>query len=338
MNRLSVFRNRMMMVACCLFTLVGCSDDTAEDNRLPDGTSPMSLTAAVDGLAQTRAADSGTANGTWSGSEQIAVKVNSEVKIYIPSGSGSSVDLTSSAPFFWQASDETKAVSAWYCGDGSTAAGGKNADAVPTSWMVQSDQSATTSDGHQSSDFLYAVEKNISFSGSDKSLAFTHQTACVVINIVNAEAATEAGAITQVSIGAANNLALSGTYTAPAQGSGDTGTWDTSNSSSKGIITPKDITSAGGTYLKTYVALVIPQNMSGHKFIAVTLTDGNTYYYIPQNSDANLESGKQYTYNITVKYGYLDVKTVATDGEWGGGTTEDVTTKDVTTAVNSPIK
>ena len=96
-----------------------------------------------------------------------------------------------------------------------------------------------------------------------------------------------------------------------------------------GTITPKDITAGdGGDILKTYAALVIPQNMSGKKFIAVSLRDGNTYYYTPQGEEANLKSGTQYTYNITVKHGYLEVVTVKTDSEWGdGGTTDPVESK-----------
>ena len=247
---------------------------------------------------------------------------------------GNSATLTSATPFYWQTSGETKTVSAWYCGDGSTASGGSNATAVPASWAVQADQSVTSSgnapDAYQQSDFLYAAEKNISFRDVDKSLPFAHQTARVVINIKKGEAATDANAISKVIIGYDNNLALSGAYTAPAQGSGaTTGTWNTSGSGTMGTITPKVITTLSGNsdILKTYAALVIPQDMKGKKFIAVTLTDGNTYYYTPTSTDAKLESGNQYTYDITVKHGYLDVVT-ATDGAWGdGGSTDPVKSK-----------
>lgn len=330
MDRLSELRNRIRVAAtvctaCCVLALTACSDDTTgDDSRLPDGEYPMTFTAVVDGLTVTRA---GTADGEWTTTDWIAVQVSDEIKIYAPSNNGNSVTLTSSDPFYWQSKDETKTVSAWYCGDGSTASGGINTGGVPTSWRVQPDQDK--GDGYQESDFLYAAPKDISFGNTDKSLDFTHQTARVVINIKNAEAAMEADVISSVVIGYENNLALSGTYTAPTEGNA-TDTWNTSGGT-KGTITPKDITPTSGSsdILKTYAALVIPQKMSEQKFIAVTLADNKTYYYTPQDKEANLESGTQYTYNITVKHDRLEVVTVK-DGAWGdSGVETEVESKEV---------
>ena len=331
MNRLSELRNRIttLCTACCVLALTACSDDTTgDDSRLPDGEYPMAFTAVVDELTVTRA---GTADGEWTTTDRIAVQVSNaesgnEIKIYAPSDNGNNVTLTSDDPFYWQSKDETKTIRAWYCGDSSTASGGINTRGVPTSWRVQSNQNEGES--YQMSDFLYAAPKDISFSDTNKSLAFTHQTARVVINIKKAEAAMEADVISSVVIGNEKNLALSGTYSVPTEGKA-TGTWNTSGGT-KGTITPKDITASGSSdILKTYAALVIPQNMSDKKFIAVTLADNKTYYYTPQDKEANLESGKQYTYNITVKHGYLEVVTVKTDSEWGDRTTETVTSKEV---------
>lgn len=316
--------------ACCVLALTACSDDaTDDDSCLPDGEYPMTFTAAVDGLTVTRAS---TADGNWTTTDRIAVQVSdagsaNRIKIYAPSNDGNNVTLTSDDPFYWQGSNETKTVSAWYCGDGSTASGGINAEKVPTSWSVQPDQDK--GDGYQESDFLYAAPKSIQFSSTDKSLEFTHQTARVVINIKNAEAATDADVISSVVIGNEKNLALSGKYEAPTSVNVTTGTWNISGGI-MGAITPKDITPTSGSsdILKTYAALVIPQNMSEQKFIAVSLRDGNTYYYTPQDTDADLKSGTQYTYNITVKHGYLEVVTVKTDGAtWGDGEVTEVTSK-----------
>lgn len=323
MNR----KMKKLSISLCMACLTGimaagCTEETDSDKRLPDGKYPMTFTAVVDGLTVTRA---GTADGKWTTTDRIAVQVSNEIKIYAPSKiDGKSATLTSSDPFYWQRNNETKTVSAWYCGDSSTASEGGNAEKVPTSWSVQRDQDRDEGEGYQQSDFLYAAPKSIQFGSTDKSLAFTHQTARVVINIKKAEAATETSSITKVTIGYDNNLALSGTYSVSTEGNA-TGAWNISNGT-MGTITPKDITSSGSSdILKTYAALVIPQNMSGQKFIAVTLTDNNTYYYTPHNTDAKLESGKQYTYNITVKHGYLEVVTVKTDGVWGDGTTETIT-------------
>lgn len=324
MNR----KMKKLSISLCMACLTGimaagCTEETDSDKRLPDGKYPMTFTAAVDGLTVTRA---GTADGEWTDADWIAVQVSDEIKIYAPSNNGNNVTLTSDDPFYWQSKDETKTIRAWYCGDSSTASGGINTGGVPTSWSVQPDQNE--GEGYQQSDFLYAAPKDISFGSTDKSLAFTHQTARVVINIKNAEAATDADVISSVVIGNEKNLVLSGKYTAPTRVNVTTGTWDISGGT-MGTITPKDITASGsGDILKTYAALVIPQNMSEQKFIAVSLRDGNTYYYTPQSTDADLKSGTQYTYNITVKHGYLEVMTVKTGGTWGGGEeTTNVTSK-----------
>lgn len=335
---------------CSLALLAAsCSDLTDDDGTtLPPGKYPMTFTAQVDGLTQTRAA---TTDGQWSSGDAVAVQVQQqhsggtpEVKQYTPAGSGNSgVTLQAASgvtPFYWQTSGETKSVSAWYLGDGSAATGQSHATAVPVSWAVQSDQNASSGTGYQRSDFLYAPPTDISFKpsgGADNSLTFYHQTARVVINIVNAEAATNTSAIQSVVIGDATNLALSGSYTAPTGEGATAGTWIPATSGSDmGTITPKKLTApgtltGGETALASYTALVIPQQMKGRKFIAVSLANGNTYYYTPtQDGDANLQSGKQHTYDITVKHGYLEVAsaTVGSAWTWGSsGNAEDVTGK-----------
>lgn len=329
-DKLVILRN-VMLAGILGIAVAACSDGEEMDNRLPEGKYPLTFTAS--GLAMPAApATRATADGTWTGGEEVAVQVEDEgIKTYTATVNGQNAKeatlsvATGETPFYWQSSNETKLVSAWYCGDGSTASGEKNAGKVPASWSVQPDQDKGK--GYQKSDFLYAVPKNIKFGDPEKSISFTHQTAHVVINIKNEEAATEADVISSVVIGYGNNLALSGTYSVPTEGNA-TGAWNISNGT-MGTITPKDITAGdGGDILKTYAALVIPQNMSDKKFIAVTLADKNTYYYTPQDTDADLKSGTQYTYNITVKHGYLEVVTVKTDGVWGdGGTTDPVESK-----------
>ena len=157
----------------------------------------------------------------------------------------------------------------------------------------------------------------------------------MVINIVNAEAATNASAIQSVVIGDATNLALSGSYTAPTGEGATAGTWIPATSGSNmGTITPKKLTApgtltGGGAALVSYTALVIPQQMKDKKFIAVSLANGNTYYYTPtQDNEVNLQSGKQHTYDITVKHGYLEVASATVGSAWGSsGSAEEVTGK-----------
>lgn len=76
-------------------------------------------------------------------------------------------------------------------------------------------------------------------------------------------------------------------------------------------------------------ALLVPQQMQSKDFIKVTV-DGNDFYYTPKDvNDANLGSGKQYTYKITVKKTGLEVNTTTsvswTDNELSGGDVGNVT-------------
>lgn len=332
MSKAIKFSTYVAIGITCLILFAACSADD-DGTALPDGKYPMTFTTQVEGLTATRAA---TANGEWTTTDRIAVKVSNDgVKQYAPASGGSASATLSGVDadntFYWQTSNETKTVTAWYCGNGSTASGQTNAGAVPASWAVQADQSGMSSpDGYQQSDFLYAPATDIAFNNrSTQSLNFYHQTAKVIINIKNEEASTDAGKIQSVVIGHANNLSLSGAYTAPTSGS-TAGTWDIA-SSSKGTITTKKLTnpnqiSDSETALASYTALVIPQDMKDKKFIAITLSNGggsDTYYYTPtQDNDANLQSGKQHTFDITVKHGYLEVS-VSISAQWTGGS-EDV--------------
>jgi hypothetical protein len=329
-----------------LAVLSSCGD-TDDGNLLPAGQYPLTFTAAIDGAAAApagAATRANTAGGVWTAGDAIAVMVADEegggdvVKQYTPKPDAPNTLQAAAgvAPFYWQSSTEKKTVSAWYCGDGSTAAGGTHAGSVPTTWSVQTDQN--TADGYQRSDFLYAPPKEITFtpaSGANNMLAFHHQTAKVVINIKNAEAATDAADLS-VTLAAV----VSCPYTLPESGQ-NIGAWDVAaaaaDATNVGAITPKAITPASGSaYLKTYTALVIPQNVTGKKFIAVTV-GSDTYYYIPkQKADGtypgDLQGGSVHTYDITVKYGSLEVveTTGSGSGAWNsGGSATDVTSKTV---------
>ena len=324
------FRHLAVAVFACLMA-ASCSDVTDDGTTLPPGTYPMTFTASVDGLSVPNPASRATTDNTWMGGETVAIQTGGEVKKYTAASGGNLTVASSGTPFYWQTTSETKTVSAWYLPDYSATS--------PTTFAVQSDQSKTESgsaaDNYRRSDFLYAPATDIPFSGRNSaSLSFYHQTARVVVNIVNAEAATDASAIRSVTIGHAGNLALSGSYTPPTGAGVTAGTWNTSSGSpTMGTIIPRKLTASGtltggGIALASYAALVIPQQMKGKKFIAVTLANGNTYYYTPtQDGDANLQSGRQHTYDITVKHGYLEVSVNTGGSAWGDGSAEDVTGK-----------
>lgn len=304
MNELYITKSFVAILACLL--LFSCSNED-DSGILPAGEYPMAFNAVVE-----RQLTRSTSTGSWDGGEDVAIQVVSTVKKYTAATDGKLSATSGVEPFFWQNSNDTKTVTGWYPYSAS----------VPTSWSVQSDQSIG---GYQQSDFMYAPAVAISFANREtNTLPFYHQTARVVVNIMNGEAVLSSTDISAVKIGVNNNFALSANYTAPA-GNNSQGTW--SNLTNGGIVTPKEI-SPTGTFLKSYAALVIPQDMSDKKFIAVTLSNGNTYYYSPNTGDADLEGGKQYTYNITVKNGYLEVE-VENSSAWTPEGQEIVTSKDV---------
>lgn len=303
-----------MILAFAALSLAACTqDDGAEGTLLPEGMYPMTFSTAVEGLTVTRA---NTAEGQWTAGDEVAVQVGDEVKKYTPAADGTPVTLQAADaanPFYWQKTTET--VSAWYCGTGAYN------EAQPRTWSVQPDQS---DGGYQQSDFLYAPATEIPFADRNSAtLKFYHQTAKVIINILKAKAATDAGQIQSVVIGNNNNIALSGAYAAPSNGQ-TAGTWSDRNGT--GTVIPKNITPASG-YLKSYAALLIPQQMQGKQFIRITL-GGNDYFYTPAGQDdADLTGGQQYTYDITVTRNGLHVTAVGATA-WTG-TETGVTSKEL---------
>lgn len=313
-------RARILQTVCTLASLMmlaaSCSDEMDTGSRLPEGTYPITFSAAVDELTATRA----TTDNTWTGSEAIAIQIGSEVKKYKAASGGNLTIADDNTPFYWQTSSETKQVSAWYLGT-------EYSGTQPPTWSVQPDQSKTetqsTSDNYQRSDFLYAPQTGISYGSNEKKLTFYHQTAKVVINIRNAEMVTDAGQIQSVGI---HSVTPSGTFSAPASG----GTYGLKASGSQtSTITPRKQATANSnvnfgsgneTALVSYEALVIPQTVAaGNNFIGITLTGVGTYYYKAVSGLNQLNAGNVHTYNITVKGQELVVTTpTSSSPQWTG--------------------
>ena len=289
------------------------------------GEHPVVLTGAVE--TATRA----TADDTWSGGEQVAVEAapntagaQPEVKTYTADGDGR---LTSDAPFWWTNSAEKKTLRAWYCGDGSTAAGGLYASAAPTTWSVKSDQSG---EGYGQSDLLFAPATEAAFAGEAAvPLRFYHQTAKVVVNIKKAEYVTDASQIKAVRVGD-GNLVLTAGFTAPSDGS-SAGIWATDEAEAAGTVIPRKLAAPSDAekYVASYEALVIPQPTAGKRMVAVE-TDFGTMYYTTPGDARPLAAGKVRTYNITVYADRLEVSVAnGGDGAWTDGGSEEVTSKEV---------
>lgn len=293
-----------------MLLLAGCTQDKLADasqgEMLPEGKYPVTFTATGLEIAPTSRA---TADGTWDGTEAVAVKIGSEVKNYVADGSGASTTLKAAKgviPFYWKSTNENKDVSAWYCGTEYNAS-------LPSSWMVKPDQSSD--ENYQKSDFLYA-KGTLSFNGN-QSLTFYHQVAKVVVHVLSGDETPTNMNITEMK---ANNM-----WTAPTEdnnyGSGD-------------VNSPSDITphkfdageitlpsNSKATPLASYKFLIVPQAVNKDQALFTITVEGyNKFVYTP-TKESEWKAGTEYTYYITIK-GNKVTATVSTSIGWtDSGTT-----------------
>jgi hypothetical protein len=224
-----------------------------------------------------------TLDGVWPSGANVAVQVsgNSNTAQYTVNADGT---ITSGTPFYWT-SNNNITVTSWYPYSAS----------MPSSWSVNSDQSTSDASSYNSSDFLYSSNTFTYGGGSNNKLTYSHETAKVVINIVKANGITSSTGM-NLTIGSSDSpISMSGSV-------GSNGTLTAvlpSSTSMTSYIIPFVNTSFDATtYVASYSALVIPQNMSGKRFITIKI-GSSTYYYKP-TSDLNLAANNQYTYNVTM--------------------------------------
>jgi hypothetical protein len=231
-----------------------------------------------------------TPDNSWAGGEEVAIQIGSEVKKYTAANDGSLTIAENGTPFYWQTTSDIT-VNAWY----------PYSTTKPTVAELRVKANQSEGNNYQSSDYLEAVDATVTFN-TPAALIFKHRTAKVVVTLKAGEGVTD---VANAAVTFVNQTGVDGGGTE---------------------VTPKNETIDGVT---TYTALVIPQQMKDKKFIAVTLTNGNTYYYTPaQDNAADLQSGRQHTYDITVKHGYLEVSTNTGGSAWGSdGSAEEVTGK-----------
>lgn len=250
----------------------------------------LTFTASIEG-GLTRA----TVDNTWSGGETVALQINA----------GGWLDYTADAygnltgnDYYWQNTDPVTVQG--ICP--ATAAGS-------TTWSVESDQSSYRN--YQSGDLLATGVTTVNY-GNAANLTFRHQTAKLVVNIVDGPIVPDNP---EVTVGN-NNLALTGTFTKPSSGS-SFGTW--TPGAQTGSITPYRLsypnTVAGKTIKVSYAALVIPQILdAGTKLISI-LINGQLYTYkLPL--DITWKPGCVYTYTITVRAEGLEVLVDDTIQDW----------------------
>ncbi len=300
--------------------LAGCGDDTDSENRLPEGKYPMTFTAAVDGLAVSRATTGTDGKTSWVADDLVAISkdggtshkeykiTNASSGAMQPNNSGG-VDNT----LYWSKTEETLA--AWH----------------PATCTIGSG-SGEVSITNQSSDFgtleniLYAPAASYTYSSSG-SVAFTFRHALAKVNVtLQKESGKSDFTDTEISDASVTFMG----YTAGTLGYGGM-----TGSGNNGEIVSKKETPGGGT--ATYTALLIPQQMQNEKFIKVTIgTDAaaRDYYYIP--TDNKLEAGKQYDYTITVKKTGLEVTVTGNGTSWTDESITGTNDTDVTFLITAP--
>lgn len=304
MSRVSDLRAIAVWLVYSILFLSGCGKDKdTDDLALPGGEHPMTFATAMEGSTATGTTTAGT---TWKGGEQIAMKVEgSGVKQFAPVAGNLAMlaAVDGDDTFYWQTSAETKRVRAWYVG-------AEYKSSLPKTWTVERDQSGV---GYGKSDFLYAPPTNISFSNrGSTTLRFKHLPAKVVVHLKNGDGLTKKD-VQDATVTLVSQATTSGAINAAE------GTVKQVSTPGNAEITPNVWVTPKAGYLKSVQALLVPQQMQGKKFIKVTVGTGDAaryYYYTPTAAtDANLESGKQYAYEITVTKTELSVEPV-TIGGW----------------------
>lgn len=292
-----------------LLAAAACTQDDA--GTLPDGTQPLTLTAAIEGSADTRA----TVDNRWNGNETIALQVTdgdgTEWYDYTVDDKGNL-----SGEYYW--TKPSPITVQGICPNIMV----ENND---WTWSVEEDQSSDAD--YQSGDLLCSESKTVSFAQTP-ALTFYHQTAKIVVNIKSDGLPESIGATADdisLTIGEGGILTMDGSFTIPTAAGSDNrwlGTWRTG--STKGSIKPHLATTPETGNFATYEALVIPQDMTaGTRLLTFTAEkDGKAYgpFYYTLKGDAKWQAGYVYTYNITIFHHGLEVQ-VSESIDWGNGAT-----------------
>lgn len=297
--------------------MTACTQDDMTDNTLlPEGSCPLGLNVSItDNSAATRA----TPDGTWKGdgTESVAVGVSFEPSAkptpYRYTVTGTDGSMTSENPYYWGSTSDNLYVWAWYpYAESLTSVGGND------------DQS--TEAGFQAADRLCSGIKLVQYANRQYDIELYHITAKVVVNLVR-EGVMADGREAIVTLGDARNpIYLYGSmyFLSFAPSIGDFSGFSADTDGETGFVKPLKV-NAAGEYAATYQALLIPQDIGGKKFIAVTI-DGVTCYYTPPVG-TSLEGGKCYTYNVKVDTsGEVTVNSIE-PGDWGYGGSYDLSTQ-----------
>ena len=280
-----------------LLAATACTQDDA--GTLPDGTQHLTLTAAIEGSADTRA----TVDNRWNGNETIALQVTDgngmEWYDYTVDDKGNL-----SGDYYWT-NPSSITVQGLY----------PNIMVKSNDWTWNVEEDQSSDEAYQSGDLLCSESKAVSFAQTP-ALTFYHQTAKVVVNIKQEGLPTSIGTTADnisLTIGEGDILTMDGSFSLPTAADSDDrwlGTW--ASGSTKGSIKPHLATTPATGNFATYEALVIPQDVAtGTKLLTFTAEkDGTSYgpFYYTLKGDAKWQAGYVYTYDITIFHYGLDVQ------------------------------
>jgi hypothetical protein len=257
-------------------TFTSCNNDDEIGNA--DAGDALSLQSQM-GAPETRA----TSTNSWDGGETVQVLVDGATPAIIPFTAAVGGVLTPQTTLYWNDySPSGISATAWY----------------PGGYTYPTDQSAGAG-GIQAADFIFAPQvTGIAKSNfATKQLQFVHKTAKVTVNLsAGAGIPDISGATVPVTVafyGKDDVTSIDTTATGNgAIAAGSTWNW----------VTPYRTSN-------TYTALLLPADVSG-QFVRVEV-DGEYYYWTP--TTLNLEAGKRYTLDITVKKTGLTVASTISD-------------------------
>ena len=133
-----------------IFASCSSDEDMITGKTLPQGKYPVAMTVSVESPIARSSVD-----GTWTNGEKVTVQAitktddaynwNDAVSYPYEINNDIPAALTKKETHYWQRSDETKLMRAWYCADGSTS------NTLPDSWSVAANQNET-GNGYAESD------------------------------------------------------------------------------------------------------------------------------------------------------------------------------------------